>query len=63
MVALKGLDKVLWQASKPAGDSSLLLTYTSKDGDQGFPGNLKVEVVYTLTADNSFTDRLQRNNR
>jgi aldose 1-epimerase len=50
---LKGLDKVLWQASKPAGDSSLMLAYTSKDGDQGFPGNLKVEVVYTLTADNS----------
>jgi aldose 1-epimerase len=50
---LKGLDKVLWEASKPAGDSSLMLTYTSKDGDQGFPGNLKVEVVYTLTADNS----------
>jgi aldose 1-epimerase len=50
---IKGLDKVVWQASKPAGDSSLLLTYTSKDGDQGFPGNLKVEVVYTLTADNS----------
>ncbi|MEO8173376.1 MAG: aldose epimerase family protein [Sediminibacterium sp.] len=50
---VKGLDKVIWQASKPAGDSSLLLTYTSKDGDQGFPGNLNVEVVYTLTADNA----------
>ena len=50
---LKGLDKVVWQASKSAGDSSLLLTYTSKDGDQGFPGNLKVEVVYTLTSDNA----------
>ncbi|MEO7530316.1 MAG: aldose epimerase family protein [Sediminibacterium sp.] len=50
---LKGLDKVIWQASKPAGDSSLLLTYTSKDGDQGFPGNLNVAVVYTLTADNT----------
>ncbi|NCI49853.1 galactose mutarotase [Sediminibacterium roseum] len=50
---LKGLDKVIWQASKPAGDSSLQLTYTSPDGDQGFPGNLKVEVVYTLTADNA----------
>ncbi|MES2332356.1 MAG: aldose epimerase family protein [Bacteroidota bacterium] len=50
---VKGLDKVVWQASKPAGDSSLMLTYTSKDGDQGFPGNLKVEVVYTLTADNT----------
>lgn len=50
---VRGLDKVIWTASKPAGDSSLALTYTSKDGDQGFPGNLKVEVVYTLTSDNS----------
>ena len=50
---LKGLDKVVWQATKLSGDSSLQLTYTSKDGDQGFPGNLKVNVVYTLTADNA----------
>lgn len=50
---VKGLDKVIWKATKQAGDSSLLLTYTSKDGDQGFPGNLSVEVVYTLTADNA----------
>ncbi|MES2005813.1 MAG: aldose epimerase family protein [Bacteroidota bacterium] len=49
----RGLDKVIWKASKPAGDSSLLLTYTSKDGDQGFPGNLTVEVMYTVTADNA----------
>lgn len=50
---VSGLDKVIWKATKQAGDSSLLLTYTSKDGDQGFPGNLSVEVVYTLTADNA----------
>lgn len=50
---LQGLDKVIWQVSKPAGDSSLKLTYTSKDGDQGFPGNLAIEVVYTLTSDNA----------
>lgn len=50
---LKGLDKVVWQATKLSGDSSLQLTYTSKDGDQGFPGNLKVNVVYTLTSDNA----------
>lgn len=49
---LKGLDKVLWQASKQ-GDSSLALTYTSADGDQGFPGNLKIQVVYVLTANNA----------
>lgn len=50
---VRGLDKVLWKATKPAGDSSLQLTYTSKDGDQGFPGNLAITVVYTLTPDNS----------
>jgi len=50
---VRGLDKVIWTATKQAGDSSLLLTYTSKDGDQGFPGNLSVEVVYTLSADNA----------
>ena len=50
---LKGLDKVVWKARKPAGDSSLTLTYTSKDGDQGFPGNLEVEVTYTVSSDNA----------
>ena len=50
---IKGFDKVIWQATKPSGDSSLQLSYTSKDGDQGFPGNLSVTVVYTLTTDNA----------
>lgn len=49
---VRGLDKVLWKAAKLSGDSSLQLTYTSKDGDQGFPGNLNITVVYTVTADN-----------
>ncbi|MGC4099720.1 aldose epimerase family protein [Ferruginibacter sp.] len=50
---LKGYDKVLWKVEKQAGDSSLKLTYFSKDGEEGFPGNLSVEVIYTLTADNA----------
>ena len=50
---IKGFDKVIWQATKLAGDSSLQLSYTSKDGDEGFPGNLTVTVVYTLTIDNA----------
>lgn len=50
---LRGLDKVIWKVSKEAGDSSLKLSYTSPDGDQGFPGNLSVEVVYTLTSGNA----------
>ena len=49
---LKGFDKVVWKATPLAGDSSVQLNYESKDGEEGYPGNLKVQVVYTLTADN-----------
>lgn len=49
----KGYDKVFWDIEKMPGDSSLKLTYLSKDGEEGYPGNLKVEVVYTLGSDNS----------
>jgi len=49
---LKGFDKVMWNAEKLPDSSSLKLTYTSKDGEEGYPGNLKVEVVYSLTSDN-----------
>lgn len=49
---LKGYDKVMWKAEKQPGDSSLKLTYLSKDGEEGYPGNLSIEVIYTLTADN-----------
>ena len=52
MEAIKDYDKVYWNIEK-AGDSSLKLTYLSKDGEEGYPGNLNVEVIYTLTADNS----------
>lgn len=48
----KGYDKVYWNIEKLAGDSSLKLTYLSKDGEEGYPGNLDIEVIYTLTADN-----------
>ncbi len=46
----KGYDKVVWDADPQAGDTSLLLTYNSKDGEEGYPGNLTVKVTYTLTA-------------
>jgi aldose 1-epimerase len=48
---LKGFDKVLWTA-KESGPSAVELTYRSKDGEEGYPGNLDVRVVYTLTEDN-----------
>ncbi|MBS1668055.1 MAG: galactose mutarotase [Bacteroidetes bacterium] len=49
---LKGFDKVVWDASI-INDSlpSLKLGYLSKDGEEGYPGNLKVTVQYTLSND------------
>ncbi|WP_426492700.1 aldose epimerase family protein [Hymenobacter sp. 102] len=49
---LKGFDKVVWQAQpgSSADGQTLTLTYRSKDGEEGYPGNLDVTVVYTLTA-------------
>lgn len=48
---LRGFDKVVWKARPLAvrGGSALELTYLSKDGEEGYPGNLNVRVVYTLT--------------
>jgi aldose 1-epimerase len=40
-----GFDKKLWDAS---AEDSLKLTYLSRDGEEGFPGALRVAVVYTL---------------
>lgn len=49
-----GYDKVLWQAEPTSrdGQPALRLTYTSPDGEEGYPGNLAIQVVYSLTADN-----------
>ena len=52
---LRGFDKVLWNAravGRKAG-VALLLRYLSVDGEEGYPGNLEVEVAYTLTCDNA----------
>jgi aldose 1-epimerase len=49
---VKGFDKVLWQAEPSENNNTslaLVLRYTSKDGEEGFPGNLKTKVTYTLT--------------
>jgi aldose 1-epimerase len=49
----KGFDKVVWSAKATDGDNpSLELTYRSKDGEEGYPGNLDTKVTYTLTEDN-----------
>lgn len=50
-----GFDRVVWKAEAIEGDedSTLKLTYLSKDGEEGYPGNLQVVVTYTLTQDNT----------
>jgi aldose 1-epimerase len=53
---LKGFNKVVWQGEPfqgPAG-VGIILTYTSKDGEEGYPGNLKTKVTYTLTDKNEW---------
>lgn len=47
----KGFHNVVWNL-KSQSDSSIVLTYLSKDGEMGYPGNLNVEVEYLLTESN-----------
>lgn len=48
----EGFDRKVWDVVANS-DSSLLLKYVSVDGEAGFPGNLSVEVSYTLRSDNA----------
>ncbi|SFU09187.1 aldose 1-epimerase [Algoriphagus locisalis] len=48
-----GMDFVIWDVEK-SGENGLIFSYTSPDGEEGFPGELKVKMVYTLTGDNEF---------
>jgi aldose 1-epimerase len=53
---LKGFDKVVWDAAPLDNNTpSLTLNYLSKDGEEGYPGNLKVTVKFTLSDDNELT--------
>lgn len=51
---IKTFDKVVWKAKEVRSKTGvgLSLSYLSKDGEEGFPGNLSVTVVYTLTNKN-----------
>ena len=52
----QGFDSQMWDADQ-TGAQTLELTYLSKDGEAGFPGNLNVKVTYTLTDDNALDIR------
>jgi aldose 1-epimerase len=49
-----GYNKVLWTATPidNPGSPALKLTYVSKDGEEGYPGTVTLNVTYTLTSDN-----------
>lgn len=51
----KGYADVVWDAhafTTTNGENAIELSYLSKDGEEGFPGNLKIKVIYTLTEAN-----------
>ncbi len=51
---IKGFDSVLWTAKpiETKSGAALELTYTSRDGEEGYPGKLTTRVIYTLTNSN-----------
>jgi aldose 1-epimerase len=51
---VKGYDKVVWKAAEVRQPDAVgvKFTYLSKDGEEGYPGNLSITVVYTLTQAN-----------
>lgn len=55
-----GFNKVVWTAEPVTTDSGvgIAFTYESKDGEEGYPGNLTAKAVYTLTNDNELVVEL-----
>ena len=51
---IKGWDKKVWNVEEK-GENALVLYLTSPDGDEGFPGEVKVNVTYTLTDDDALS--------
>lgn len=49
-----GFDKVVWDAKLISGDGydGVEMSYTAKDGEEGYPGNLSIKITYKLTGDN-----------
>ncbi|MEJ6951831.1 aldose epimerase family protein [Natronospora cellulosivora (SeqCode)] len=50
----KGFDSYVWgaKAIKSGVDTSLILSHLSRDGEEAYPANLDIKVIYTLTNDN-----------
>ncbi len=54
---LKGFDKVMWRAATKDDSTGVgvVFSYTSKDGEEGYPGTVNVQVTYSLTDRDEFT--------
>lgn len=52
---LKGFDKVVWQGEPLTKGTGVAFSRTSPDGEEGYPGNLKVRVTYTLSDANELS--------
>ena len=53
-----GFDSKIWDVVATGGDEpTLALSYTSPDGEEGYPGTLRVSVTYRLTTDNTLSIR------
>lgn len=50
---LKGLDMVVWNVDK-VSDNEIQMSYVSPDGEEGFPGTMKLSLTYMLTPENEF---------
>lgn len=51
---IRGFDKVVWEAKEISSDQGegIAFSYLSPDGEEGYPGNLRVSVLYLLTDQN-----------
>lgn len=50
---IDGLDRVVWDVVS-ASEDQLVMKYLHADGQEGFPGNLQIEMTYSLTPENEF---------
>lgn len=47
---IKGFDKVMWDGH--VADDKLVLSYSSKDGEEGYPGTFQAQIIFCLTCKN-----------
>jgi aldose 1-epimerase len=54
---LRGFGKVVWRARpfEDADTAGVMLEYTSRDGEEGYPGNLDVQVTYSISSSNALS--------